>query len=1253
MRFGVGGAGHLCDAYGLSADQEAAAASLLRVSADGELSVEQARCRLCEVKDFDPTTAFRTLCGNWSATHQGWISVHDIYAWLGRQEHTAAGILLEEVAELLKPFLNAHGELRYDGFLRLVLPRDPAHAWLKEAALLRRSHPGNTKNTTAVSSDVSYRLCRLIEGERDIRARIEIQRRRLVELRPWRGQVVALLTAPGGPRHALVDRNKILDEQHCEALLRRIGMEFYAGGVVPSASAEEVIDFMLSPCPEQRRGGPVTSQSTHFRPADFDALSRSREGTLNIDRRPEWTRDGSATHQTGSFDSLGRSRDLVRSIDGPHAAHASPATRDGSIGRPHPALASPAARAAAESAAAARRAAADANIAGRSSSPSSPQAPIRCASGGQQGPGVRGVSQLGGPGGPGGPGAHSFPQWQAQELPSRYSPPRSHQDPPRYATHTGPVTDFALAAYQISPPPPPLSEPGRSGLYQPSKGGLSPRRASYVAEEPHFHGRSSPSSPSRQVSFRRPELRDPAAPPGRMEGRGNWAWWEEGPELRNLGPERERSPIGMVGRCSSPHGRPQSPKGMQLSPPPRSSPRPIQQNHGRPSDLLLCPQCGNVYMADAAFCRRCGLKREWAQAHKPAGSFDGASFRDSKARAQVEPDRPEPPRLVAPDGFYEGPLVAPTSGDSAEKRLLRTVLQAMVRQAGYDIEAEDAKHFLRPGSGGCGLPALYRCLDPMGKGYVLDTDLLQVFEDQATAPSFASLCSLINEANIRRGRGSAGQLSFRDVGQIVFPMESKEYKAMREAGSDNESKSILYLLLFSEACPRCGMRCQRQSDASGCPVVPCGYCKAPFRCYIIETASLDDGKQASAADRFSFCKVLAAAARTAENLELDRKRLAAQPGFNTTTLKEVFNYISRCQPSFDGNDLRHAFLDQNVAASEKELDLIWHRYAPGFGENVAFEDFAPHLAYEPLWTPEGTSATNRILKYVVQTAMRQAASDAATEDAKVLLPKDCPATALFNTLDDLRKGYIIDADLSKLIQAFRGETPFSSVCALIQEIQLRRCYSQQAYPGRLSFREFASLIFPIGSKEYEALRACVSDTDAKSILYLVQNSTLCPKCGYSLQRASDSRACPEVECANCRTTVTCLHVAGDKSSLRDGWSDESGATRLSVDARQTLHRFIVAAANSAEELEKDRIRLATLLGYDATALSDVFNFLAQGRSKFTLADLRRSLSYLEIRASERDLDLFWKRYAARGETAVTFNDFLRQLKPLTQGIGGP
>jgi len=611
--------------------------------------------------------------------------------------------------------------------------------------------------------------------------------------------------------------------------------------------------------------------------------------------------------------------------------------------------------------------------------------------------------------------------------------------------------------------------------------------------------------------------------------------------------------------------------------------------------------------------------------------------------------------MTAADGHYEGPLWAPASpsGTVSEQRLLRTILQAIVRQATYDEEAEDAKAWLRPGAGMCGLPAFFKVLDGAGKGYVLDTDLLQIMKDHETSASFASLCALIHEADIRRGGGITGRLCFRDIGKMVFPADSKEYRAMVEALNDNEAKSVLYLLRFTEPCPRCGMRIQRDKESDVCPNVVCSSCKAPFRCFTVGRPSLDDGIVASAADRFSLQKLVAAAARTAENLEMDRKRLAALPGFDSTTLETVYNYISSGRKFFDFGDLREALRDQHVPASEKELDLIWHRYAPGFGEGVSKEGFVRHLRYEPTWTPEMNTATNRLLKQVLQTVMRQAVADCGAEDAKAFIPKGCPLTALFRCLDPMDKGYLIDTDLFQIVQDFRGKSSFASLCALVQEIQLRRRYDQIVAPGRLGFREFGTLIFRQGSKEYEALRKCCNDAEAKSTLYLLSNSEPCPGCGLRVQRDSESAGCPEVTCPKCKTSFRALCVVGDRTAIRQSFEDESGASRLSVEARSQLHRTIAAAAQAAEELEKDRFRLAQLLGYDATALSDVFNFVAQGRSNFTLPDLRRALTHMEIKASEKELDMVWKRYAPHGGATVAFHDFMRQLKPLTQGLGGP
>ncbi|CAE8717025.1 unnamed protein product, partial [Polarella glacialis] len=487
------------------------------------------------------------------------------------------------------------------------------------------------------------------------------------------------------------------------------------------------------------------------------------------------------------------------------------------------------------------------------------------------------------------------------------------------------------------------------------------------------------------------------------------------------------------------------------------------------------------------------------------------------------------------------------------------------------------------------------------------------------------------------------------VGKLVFLVDSKEYKAMRDAASDAEAKSILYLLLNSEPCPRCGMRVQRDGDSAGCPNVVCPACTSPFRCFAVSRKSLEDDRKPSAADRVQLCRLVSTAAGGAENVELDRKRVASEVGHEAAALQEAFDYISARAASFDAADLRRAFLDEHVPVSEKELDLIWNRYAPGCGDSVSFEDFAKQLRYEPLWSAERCSGTDRLLRAVLQAVLRQAAYDAKTEDAKALIPKGCPLPTLFGALDTLGKGYLVDTDFWSLLQEFQSSTSFDGVCTMVHEVQLRRKFAGATQPGRVSVREFGTMIFPAGSKEHRAACGAASDAEAKSALYLTQNSVQCPKCGLHAQRDTNSAGCPMVKCLKCLASFECQVVVTDRGSIRNGWSDEAGASRLSSSSRDQLHRLIATAAHSAGDLENDRIRLSQLLGYDATCLSDVFSFISQGRTSFTLADLRRAMCHLGLPASERELDLLWKRYAPLGEATAFFSDFVRQLKPLSQG----
>ncbi|CAK9034116.1 unnamed protein product [Durusdinium trenchii] len=476
----------------------------------------------------------------------------------------------------------------------------------------------------------------------------------------------------------------------------------------------------------------------------------------------------------------------------------------------------------------------------------------------------------------------------------------------------------------------------------------------------------------------------------------------------------------------------------------------------------------------------------------------------------------------------------------------------MVRQAAWDAEAEDAKAMIGPGAGGCGVAALFRVLDPLGKGYVLDTDLLQLMKEHEAKVPFANLCSIVQEAELRRGGRALGLMTFRDFGKMIFPLASKEHKAMCDAVSDDDAKSVLYLLHFSEPCPQCGFRIQRDSDSAGCPNVVCSHCQTAFRCFVVGRSSLE-GPAATAADRFTLCRLVSAVARSAENLQMDRKRLAKDAGFDQACLREVFNYISTGHPSFDTMDLRQALRDQQIPITEKEMDLLWHRYAPNFGAGVSLEHFLAQLRYDPMWATDSCTATSRLLTAVVKTILRQAATDAAAEDAKAFCPKGCPLTVLFQSLDPTEKGFLLDTDFWQLVQDFHGDISFGGICTLVQEVQLRKRYDS-CLPGRLSLREFAVLIFPSDSKEYQVLRPCSSDNEAKDFLYLLQHSEACPKCGVHIQRDFEASACPEVSCPICRTSFRCTRVGAG--------TDVRG---LSVQARQQLCRIICAAARAAED----------------------------------------------------------------------------------------
>lgn len=289
------------------------------------------------------------------------------------------------------------------------------------------------------------------------------------------------------------------------------------------------------------------------------------------------------------------------------------------------------------------------------------------------------------------------------------------------------------------------------------------------------------------------------------------------------------------------------------------------------------------------------------------------------------------------------------------------------------------------------------------------------------------------------------------------------------------------------------------------------------------------------------------------------------------------------------------------------------------------------------WYAESTKA---LTKVVLETMAQQAAADAKIEDSKGIVSASCGVVDFFDALDRFQKGFVSDTDLWKLSQDCGGQLSFSNIVALVYDMQLRYPRSRVVVPGRLSLRELSTLVLPMDSVELKAIRATDSDAEARSALYLLKNSVPCPDCGIRIQRSGDCAGCPNVKCSVCGCSFRCFCVVSDYGMS----SSSSPSAPLSATSTYHAYRLVEVAARAAMELEHGRKRLLDDYGYSVTAISDVFNYLADARPYFTLADLRRSLCEHYIFLSDLESNMLWRRYAPDGAPEVSFPDFNRQLK---------
>mmetsp|Transcript_159270 Transcript_159270/g.511001 ORF Transcript_159270/g.511001 Transcript_159270/m.511001 type:complete len:808 (-) Transcript_159270:227-2650(-) len=303
----------------------------------------------------------------------------------------------------------------------------------------------------------------------------------------------------------------------------------------------------------------------------------------------------------------------------------------------------------------------------------------------------------------------------------------------------------------------------------------------------------------------------------------------------------------------------------------------------------------------------------------------------------------------------------PSWREEVKERLMKVVLQTMARQAELDVELEEAKALFPPGC----LESAFACLDRSRRGHAALADVRALSEDFGSGMSVADFAGLVREVRLRWSWDDPAasalliheRLSLRDLGLLLCQAGSQESIAVREAKTDDDARSALYILRFTEPCPRCTARVQRDADAAGCPTVTCPVCRTSFRCFCVVGDSSGDFAVAPlpTASRYQLSRFMGFAVKAAAELEQDRKKLSLLLTYDGYSLSDVFGYFVGAQATLHLADLRRTFFQHGPPLSERALGLLWRRYAPWKAgdssalEGVSLPDFRRQLHPSGSW----------------------------------------------------------------------------------------------------------------------------------------------------------------------------------------------------------------------------------------------------------------------------------------------------------------
>ncbi|CAJ1395785.1 unnamed protein product [Effrenium voratum] len=340
------------------------------------------------------------------------------------------------------------------------------------------------------------------------------------------------------------------------------------------------------------------------------------------------------------------------------------------------------------------------------------------------------------------------------------------------------------------------------------------------------------------------------------------------------------------------------------------------------------------------------MDRSFLDYQSPTSPYASALRASSPFRAGSASPGPSP--------ALGGPTRSSLFLGSREHHAMQQTLQVMARQAKLDSQVEDLKSLL-PAC--CTTEEVFAELDDtLRASYVSLSDVRRFMFSFGFTVKYANFSALVNELHLRRKiftrhslKGSLmlpDSLDLRDIAVLSLPLSSEACQAVMSSSTDEEARSVLYLLRTSEACPGCGTRAQRSADAAGCPSVTCPVCRTPFRCYHVAGDRPEPSYPLTATAKNHLYRLFGAALEAAEELERDRRDLAAFLSHEICGLCDVFAALASGRDSlgFSQADLRRAFATQGLPTPPGEQwDLLWRRFAAADSSTVTFLDFKSQL----------------------------------------------------------------------------------------------------------------------------------------------------------------------------------------------------------------------------------------------------------------------------------------------------------------------